>query len=283
MLALGLSFSDGECSRLGIDPEQGFPELLAELRPRRLRLSLYWDRISPEPGVCDLSFTQSALDTAQRLDCGVTLTIGFKPQRHPTFTPPPWLAGASHERLTAGLVMMLERAIALLADYSAIEAWEVEFLPYLSIRQQPSGWSFDSKLVEREAALLREVDPRHRPVVVSHPGGRLLDRGWLKALTVGDILGGVLHLAPRQTVPARSVSIQAQLAQRFGRQLWVTELECGDSSGSLDAHGSLEAARALATACVSRAYLSGFEQQLLQRQRADPDRWQRFRALLQEE
>jgi hypothetical protein len=279
-----MSFSDSECLALGIDPALGLSELITRLRPRRLRLSLSWDRISPQPGVCDLSQAQSALDAAQRLGCGVLLTVGFKPQRHPTYAPPQWLAGASHERLTAGLVMMLERAIALLADYSAIDAWEVEFLPFLPRSQQPAGWGFDVTLVEREAGLLREVDPRHRPVVVSHLGGQLFDRGWLRALALGDILGSVLRLAPRQPIPSRSLSIQAQLARRFGRQLWVTELDYLDSNRNFDAAGAIEAAAAaLAAAGVSRAYLSGLERWLVQRQDPRPDYWTRLRSLLQAE
>jgi hypothetical protein len=285
MLALGVSFSHREAARRGADPSRELRDLLDALQPRRLRISLYWDEISPRPGVCDLSKAQAALDVAQQRDCAVLLTIGFKPQRHPTYTPPPWLSGASHERLTAGLMMMLERAISLLADYSAIEAWEVEFLPYLPRRLQPRNWAFTADLFKREAGVIREVDPRHRAVVVSHPGGRLISPGWLKALTLGDVLGSALRISPRQALPARRLLIQAQIARQFGRGLWVTELESSGFAGDREAVcGCIEAIQTLDRAGVTRAYLSGFEHWMsVFRSSGQPDCWRRIIALIRED
>jgi hypothetical protein len=282
MLALGLNFSHQEAARLGLSPNEGLRDLLAELRPKHLRLSLYWDRISPEPGTYDLTDIQNCLDAAQRQGCSVLLTIGFKPQRHPTLAIPPWMIGASSERLTAGLVLMLERAVALLADYSAIDAWEIEFLPYLAHHQQPKDWRFEPAHLRREVAVLHEVDARHRPVVVSHPAGIFSNTGWLKALSLGDILGGALSLSARGTLPLRRISLQAHLASRFDRQLWITELQWYDETG-YSISSLTESLQTLTAAGVNRAYLCGTEAWAAQASDKRPDCWREVRELIRTE
>src|SRR6266487_974520 len=186
-MMLCLNFSHREALRLGIDPDEALLAILIHLKPALLRFSLYWDEISPAPGAYDFERVHATLGRAQEHDCSVLLTIGFKPQRHPAFNPPAWLRQASSDRLSANLLMMLERAVALLADYDAIDAWEVEHLPFLSLRRQPQGWAIGRTLLQREIGVLREVDSRHRPVVASHPGGRLLQGGWREALVMADI------------------------------------------------------------------------------------------------
>src|SRR5579875_1531712 len=172
--SLGLNFSHRQAQALGEEPREAFQAVLIHLRPRYLRLSLYWDETAVQPGAPDPAELRWFLDQAQRRDCRVLLTVGFKPQRHPSYFPPRWLTDGSSGpepsgRLAANLLLMLERVIALLADYDVIDAWEVEHLPFLPAAEQPAGWAIDAPLLGREVELLHDVDARHRPVVVSHP------------------------------------------------------------------------------------------------------------------
>jgi len=292
---LGLNFSHREMLRLGLDPEEALSAILIHLNPALLRLSLYWDEIAPEPGGYDFAVPQAMLDRAQDHGCRVLLTIGFKPQRHPAFHAPRWLIGAGPDRLSANVHMMLERAVALLADYNTIDAWEVENLPFLPASRQPPGWSVGRQLLRRQIGVIRDVDSRHRPVVASHPGGHLLQRGWLEALTAADVLGCLLSFqsqpdsgfarleaAAAERGLAWQLSIQAAVAARFGRPLWVTEL-IGDSEqdSKTDEVSLLERAVDLAQkAGAGRVYLRGAEQWLLMRSRGRPQRWLRAQSLL---
>lgn len=292
---LGLNFSHREAIRLGLDADEALDAVFLFLKPECLRISLYWDEISPEPGTYDLTAVQTTLDRAERHDCRVLVTVGFKPQRHPNFTPPRWLIGASLERLTANMLMMLERAIALLADFSAIDAWETEYLPFLPPAKQPQGWSIRPALLERQLNVLHEVDPRHRPVVVSHPGGRLFQSGWREALVRGGILGCELSmddLAGRgedhdavSVMAARlrvwQLSIQATLAAAFSRQLWVTELLADNAGAQAERPGGrLEGAVANAMkAGAQRIYIRGVEQWLCVRASGTNEPWDEARTL----
>lgn len=303
---LGLNFSPREALRLGLDPAESFQAVLIHIRPSCLRLSIYWDEAAPRAGEYDFTEIRWLLGQAEKRGCRVLLTVGFKPQRHPAYFPPRWLAprgsgdGAispAEGRLAANLLMMLERAIALLADYSAIDAWEVEHLPFLPSAQQPAAWSVGPKLLAREIDTIREVDSRHRPVVVSQLGVNLLRAGWRKAFVAGDILGCVLQAQePSGGGAARvpqalagwwrtwQLSLQAVLAERFGRALWVTELtphaaltadRAAGAPWSLDRDVGL-----LFHAGVSRIYLAGVEEWLVMRGRGQAEQWDQARALL---
>jgi hypothetical protein len=298
--SLGLNFSHREAVRLGLDPEEAFQAVLIHLKPTHLRLSLYWDEAAPRAGTYDLSGARWFLDQAQRRDSHVLLTVGFKPQRHPSYYPPNWLAPSAASdtntqaqgRLTANLLMMLERAIALLADYDAIDSWEVEHLPFLPANKQPPGWSIGAPLLKREIGVVHDVDPRHRPVVVSHPGGNLLGSGWRQAVVNADALGCTLFASDFGGSSgglgrwlAWQLSIQASLAARFGKQLWVTELAAParrQTNGAAPPLQRLDSPiEAAFRAGAARIYLSGVEEWLAMRDRGRPEQWEHTRALLQ--
>jgi hypothetical protein len=299
-MLIGLNFSHRVAESLGLDWVEALEALLIHLDPLLLRLSVYWDETATSPGVYDFSAIQALLDRVQRRDTRVLLTLGFKPQRHPAFFPPEWLASGPGDgspeqgRLAANLLMMLERAVALLADYDVIDAWEPEHLPFLSAGRQPPGWSMSRNLVLRAVQTIREVDPRRRPVVVGHPGGRIFESGWRHALVAADVLGCTLELPPtslnaagwlRRWLPIWQLGLQAQLARRFGRGVWTTEFaaeEAGWWNENVAPTPIASMLGGLAATGAERAYLRGAEQWLLSRAEGQPKAWDSARRLFRE-
>jgi hypothetical protein len=302
----GLNFSHREAERLGLDWSEAFEAVLIHLRPGILRLSIYWDEATPSPGEFEFDQMHSLLDRAQARNSRVLLTLGFKPQRHPAYYPPAWLRSDGAEaaqpgqgRLAANLLMMLERAVALFADYDAIDGWELEHLPFLDPGRQPSGWNISRPLLMRALGVVREVDPRHRAVVLSHPGARLFEKGWREALVAADVLGCTLNAslpesggAPtfddrfRRRLMLFQLGVQAQLSRRFGRPLWITELDAPSERwwkiyGPED--GSFRLLQSIANAGVERVYLRGAEEWLTMRERGRPEAWDGARRLFRSE
>jgi hypothetical protein len=245
---LGVNFSHRQARWLGLDPEETFSALLNDLRVRLFRLSLYWDEVQPEPTRYDFSSLHRYLDLAESRGASVLLTVGLRAQRHPEFYPPAWLAGggmppphgfvSEHPRLIAHLTLMLERAVALLADYSTIDSWQVENEPFMPAAGRTVGWRFDAETLQREIATVAGSDPRHRPIVLNHSSHTVFERGWLRALRLGDVLGQDVYTrhpdperAGRYWDPFRlgplgpGLLLQSAAAKVAGRQFWITELQ----------------------------------------------------------
>jgi hypothetical protein len=245
---LGASFSHHHAAWLGLDPRETLRRLLEDVGVRYLRLSVYWHEIAPEPTSLDFSHVGPWLELAARHNARVLMTLGLKAQRHPEFYPPDWLTAehplphgtdiAEQERVVARLLLMLERVTAFLADYDVIDAWQVENEPFLPAAGRTVGWRISPGLLAREIAVVRDSDPRHRPIIVNHSSRTAFDRWWLPALNAADVLAQNIYTrVPARRAPWRywnrylfgpfapALRRQAAVARRLGKEFWVTELQ----------------------------------------------------------
>ncbi len=245
---LGVSFSHRHARWLGLDPAETLTRLLRDAGVRRLRLSAYWDEIAPDAATIDFAPLRPWLDIAARYGARVLISVGLKAQRHPEFYPPAWLVeehpiphGArldDYPRVVTRLLLMLERVTAFLADFDVIEAWQVENEPFVPAARRTAGWRFSPDLLAREIAVVHEVDPRRRPIVVNHGARSALDRWWQVILRLADVLGqDVYTRRPLRRGPLRYLNVhafgrlspnlrlQAHVAHGLDKQFWITELQ----------------------------------------------------------
>lgn len=313
---LGVNFSHRQAEWLGLDADETFGALLNDLRARYFRLSLYWEEIQPEPTRYDFGTIQRQLDRAESRGARVLLTLGLKAQRHPEFYPPAWLlreggpphgaAIADQPRIVAHLMLMLERAVAILADFGCIDAWQVENEPFLPAAGRTVGWRFDETTLRKEIQAVEAADSRHRPIVINHASNSILGLNWMKALRLGDVLaqdvytrnplcnGPLRYANPYRLGPlGPNLPVQSALAHRFGRQFWITELQAepwervplvelsNEQIGSISPK-QIEANLRLAARCrPERIYLWGAEWWRYQQQRGDCRYWQLARRLFE--
>lgn len=245
---LGVNFSHRHAAWLGLDPDALYRRLLDELGVRHVRLSVYWDEVAPAPDRIDYAPIRRWLMPLQERGGKALVTLGIKGQRHPEFYPPEWLTaesplpqGAKLEqfpRVTTHLLLTLERLTAALADWDCIDGWQVENEPFLPAARRTSGYEISAALLEREVGVVRDVDPRHRPIVINHASLSRLDRTWLTALELGDVLAqNVYTRKPHPRWPGLwnmyawwwllrpNLKAQAWLARRQGKGFWITELQ----------------------------------------------------------
>lgn len=197
-MLLGVNFSHRHAAWLGLEPEALYRRLLDELGVRRVRLSVYWDEVAPTAERLDFAPLRRWLDPLEARGGAALLTLGLKAQRWPEFYPPAWLTDANplpkgahleqQPRLVTHLLLLLERLTAFLADYGSIEAWQVENEPFLPGMRRTVGWQFSPTLLAREMAVVRESDPRRRPIVLNHSSQSRFDRRGdaLRALQAGE-------------------------------------------------------------------------------------------------
>lgn len=311
MPTFGLSFSHRRASQLGLDPTEAYLALLIHLKPRQIRLSLFWDEVAPDPGAIELGLARWYLDRAEEHHCRVLLTVGATGPGDPGFYPPRWLRDidqpdrpprAKQGRFVANLLLMLERAIAFLADYDTIDAWQVEPAFPGDLDGSGAGPAISLGLLKREVDVVREVDARHRPIVVNGDRLNLFRRGWADALRIGDVLGQTMDAtAFAPTAIGRllrlggdrvALRLLAAVAAQTGKQLWITELrsdaaprQSGARTSGAGPDGSnpqhpWQLATLARRSGAGRVYVGGAEWWLLMRERGDGRWWELAKAML---
>lgn len=310
--AFGVCFSQRRAAGLGLDPSETLLALLIHLKPRFLRLPLYWDEIAPEPAGYQFEGIHWQLDQAQTYGSRVLLAVGIKGPGLGQYSVPSWLgdglasaqagAPAPPGRLAANLYLMLERTVALLADYDTIDAWQIEHEPFVTAKPGLSPPPISVDLVRREAEIVREVDSRHRPIVVNHRGGAIFSGAWRTALGLADIIGEDIGPPPvdtnygglsgllRRKLSAPQTRLLALAAARRGKPLWITELSTEPAPAPPPAtseqisRGPLlrmrQAAALASRSGAQRVYLDGAEWWLQMRDRGDDRYWELGRNLL---
>ena len=246
--ALGINFSHRHAAWLNQDPDALFARLLDELGVRHVRLSVYWDEIAPSADQLDFGALRHWLDPLQQRGARALVTLGLKAQRWPEFYPPDWLTrthpmpnGArldDHPRVIAHLLLLLERVTAFLADYDAVDAWQVENEPFLPSMRHTVGWQFSPALLAREIAVVREADPRRRPIVVNHSSQNSLDRRWQVGLRLADVIAENVYTRKPNRWPwpryfnayaipflAPPLRRYGAVVRRLGKGFWITELQ----------------------------------------------------------
>ena len=247
-VTLGINFSHRHAEWLNQDPDALFARLLDEIGVRHVRLSVYWEEIAASAEQVEFAPLRRWLDPLQRRGARALVTVGLKAQRWPEFYPPGWLTQAhplpdgalldEHPRVVAHLLLMLERVTAFLADYDAVDAWQVENEPFLPSLRTTAGWQFSPGLLAREIAVVREADPRRRPIVVNHSSQNSLDRRWQTGLALADVIAENVYTRkpnrwpwPRYFNPyaipllAPPLGRYGKAARRLGKGFWITELQ----------------------------------------------------------
>ncbi len=184
---LGLTFSDRYVEEFGMDPREVLPAILDDMKPQRLRLVAYWDRLEPQRGATDLSSLAWQVAEAERRAIPVVLAIGFRTPRWPECHIPDWVVETPDTERRDALLAHVRTVVQYFKDSPAIVAWQVENEPLLSVfgKCPPP----DREFLKRELAFVKELDPS-RPVMTTASGELSL---WTRTAGLPDIFGTTLY------------------------------------------------------------------------------------------
>lgn len=183
----GVSFDPYYASALGLDPQTTYNAILDDLKVSHLRLTAHWDKIEPVHGNYDWSMLDWQMVQASRRGRKIILTIGQKLPRWPECYRPVWVNELPADEQEAALMAFVQAAVERYRDTVAIQWWQVENEPMVSWFGEGCPVP-DAKRLEREVALVRQLDSR--PILITDSGELSL---WLKAAKRGDILGTTLY------------------------------------------------------------------------------------------
>jgi len=183
----GLNFSQARAVELGFEPIYLYADMLADLRPKKIRLMAYWEEIEPEPGQFNFGPMDRMLELAEEFGAEVILVVGKKQPRWPECHEPAWAQTLSSGEEEAARLTMIQGAVEHFKIFPAVKIWQVENEALFKFGD--SCPKSDRDLLKREVALVQSLDSR--PVMVTDSGemGR-----WIPTATVGaDLFGSTMY------------------------------------------------------------------------------------------
>lgn len=248
---LGVTFSCRQAQWLELDCRETLAALLDEVGVRHLRFSVYWDEVEPERGRFDFSAVEWMLEEARQRGASVVLTIGMKGVRRPEFYFPDWLRQeaeipAYESPATVPLVaertlVLVEETVRRFASDDVIEAWQVENEPFVRRADPDHLWWITRDLLEREIAVVRNTDPRGRPIIFTDDSSNIYDVGWRDNLSLPIDVMGTNYSFEKPLRPLNLLTLyinpyiagglapvmgwQANSLHDLGIEYWVTEFQ----------------------------------------------------------
>jgi hypothetical protein len=201
--------------------------MLADLKPKNLRLMTYWDDTEKTRGKFDFTITDQILTEAQKQNIKVLLVVGRKQPRWPECHQPDWYNSLSQADKDQAVLDMVKATVEHFKTYSNITSWQVENEPYFGFGD---CGTISSTLLNKEVAEVKSLDPR--PIVITDSG----DRGaWFPAAHSGaDILGFTLYRTSydshyggyyKYPIPPMFYRIRAGMLQTFSHTKQVEDVE----------------------------------------------------------
>lgn len=222
-----------------------------------IRLGAYWSAIEKEEDVYDFSVLDWQVKEARQKKIPVALVVGMKAPRWPEYFIPGWVLertdlpyGSDLSRnsyLRERTLKFIEKVINHYKDEPIVRYWQVENEPLDRIGDR--HWFVGGSLLEEEVALVRRLDVKNRPVVLTvatFPNKFLrftamlfVQHGSLKKCSeLADIVGlnvypTVGHSSGRKKYYFRTTRKEREryfseliaYVRERGKKVWITELQ----------------------------------------------------------
>lgn len=225
----GVAFSRIFSEQLGLDWRENYLAILKDLDPEFLRLPVYWQDIEKSKGEFDFADYDWMINEAERSSTQLVLVIGRKTPRWPECNLPDWAKQIPEEEQKARVLNQLEKIVQKYKNQSNLYAWQVENEPFLQFGDcKLMGGDF----LDKEIALVRELDGNRHPIMVTDSGELSL---WLPAAKRADIFGTTMYRivhSPRfgyieYPLPPRFFWLKANLVHLFypNRPIIISELQ----------------------------------------------------------
>lgn len=184
-ITYGMSFNTMYARELGLDWKETYDAILHELGVRHLRLAAHWPMIEPIRNTYNFEELDYQIAEAEKVNATMVLAVGRRLPRWPECHIPQWAREQSTEDQQAEVLAYIKAVVERYKNSSALEYWQVENEPYLSVFAYEYCGKFDETFFEKEIALVRALDPSH-PILVTDSGNL---GTWAGAYRHGDAFG----------------------------------------------------------------------------------------------
>jgi len=186
-ISWGVNFSQKQAVLLGLDWRKVYLALLDDLKVKDIKLAAHWDFIENERDKYYFNDLDWQIEEAEKRNVKTLLVIGMKVPCWPECHIPSWAKNLNKEEQQKEILELIEKIVLRYRDSSTIEMWQVENEPFFPFGECP--WK-EKKFLEKEINLVKSLDNKKRPIVVSDSGEFSL---WVTAARYGDIVGVTMY------------------------------------------------------------------------------------------
>ena len=225
----GISFSEEHAAFLGLEWKETYKKMLAELKPKYIRIAAAWNYVEKDNNNFDFSKVDFMMDEANKAGAKVTLVIGQKAPRWPECYVPDWASKLGDKEFSESLNNYIETTVKRYKDNSALEYWQVENEPFIAFHFGECA-NFHANLVDDEVKLVNYLDQPHWTIITD--SGEL--SFWKKAGKLGDLFGTTIYRIVRTPkglvwsydwLPASFYRYKAKLMGIHLERMYVSELQ----------------------------------------------------------
>ena len=187
-IAFGITFSQIFAEQMGLDWPKAYLTMLEDLRVKKLRLIAYWPKIEPSQEEYSFDDLDWQISEAEKRGVEVILVIGRKLPRWPECHIPDWAKNLTESEQQERILFLLTEIVNHYQGNKTIKVWQVENEPFLKgFGECPK---LDKQFLDKEIALVRQLDFDRRPIIVSASGEL---SSWIEPARRADILGTTLY------------------------------------------------------------------------------------------
>lgn len=189
-ITYGMSFNVLYAEELGLEWQETYDAIINDLGVRHLRLAAHWPMVEPAAGVYDFTALDYQIQQAEAVGAEVILAVGRRLPRWPECHVPAWANTLSLLERDAKQITYMTAVVERYKHSPAIKYWQVENEPFLEVFAFEHCGELDTDFLEREIALVKELDPS-RQVLVTDSGNLGM---WYGAYKRGDLFGTSVYV-----------------------------------------------------------------------------------------
>ncbi len=171
------------------------------------KAGFFWDEMSDEAGNLKVDDLDFAVTEAQKRNVKVVIVLGAKTPFFPEFhLPSAWFSKLSFgENINTGsaiyndLLAIDRQVVSHFSKFDNVFYWQVENEPFLP---NVNKYRIDKSLIAAEVKVVRDYDPRKRPVILTSDGPTIFNNRWQDLFTIlapGDVFGSNAYFKTQGT------------------------------------------------------------------------------------
>jgi hypothetical protein len=185
-IEFNVGYSGTYANFLGLDWQETYLAILNDLKPKKVRIPVYWNLLEPNKKDYQWGDIDWQLTEAQSRDIEVVLVIGRRVPRWPECHEPLWVKSLVTKDQEAEILNLLKEEVNHFKSFDHIVMWQLENEPLFNLFGKCP--KITPAFLQKEMQVVKSLDTR--PVMITDSGELSL---WLRSGRVAEVLGTTMY------------------------------------------------------------------------------------------